>query len=375
MKILALLLAAGASANPATPLDNPDSLERQAARMLLVGSYEAHYVAGGEFDKLICGLKVGGVILFNSGRKHRNIRSEEQLARLTDKLQELALECGDAPLLISVDVEGGAVNRLSHFDALNDLKSHARLGKGSPQGTYEEASRIAETMSELGLNWTLAPVVDVNLNAKNPIIGRQGRSFSPDPETVTRHAQAFIRGLQTFGILNCIKHFPGHGSSDKDSHLGAVDVTDTARPDVELVPYRVLIHRGIVDCVMTAHIYNREIDPEWMASLSSRTIQGILRSEIGFDGVVVTDDLDMGAVTRFHKIPRAAVLAVRAGSDMLTLPNNRRKYNKKLPFKVHKALLEAVSSGEIPRERIAEASRRILELKSKLQSPVEPADL
>ncbi len=380
----ALLLAVAMFSQSAAALEGADgaqeSLERQAARMLLVGTYEYEYVPGGEFEKLICGLKVGGVILFDKNRRGpRNIRSQEQLTRLTAKLQELAFECGDGPLLIAVDVEGGVVNRLSGFKALKNLKSHAQLGEGNPRRTYDEASRIARVMEETGLNWTLAPVVDVNLNPKNPVIGRYGRSFSQDPETVARHAQAFIQGLSSFGILNCVKHFPGHGSSDKDSHLGTADVTDTARPDVELTPYRILIDRGIVDCVMTAHIYDRTVDPDWIASLSSRTIQGILRREIGFEGVVVTDDLDMGAVTRFYKVPRAAVLAVRAGSDMLTLANNRNKYDKRLPYRVHEALLEAVESGEIPRERIAAASRRILELKSKLKSEIprrtEPEEL
>jgi beta-N-acetylhexosaminidase len=223
-------------------------------------------------------------------------------------------------------------------------------------------------MHAAGLNWTLAPVVDINLNPKNPVIGRYGRSFSSDPEIVTRHAHAFIRGLRSYNILNCIKHYPGHGSSRKDSHLSAVDVTETSRPAIELFPYNVLIDRNVVDCVMTAHIYDKKVDPNWIVTFSSKAIMGDLREKIGFEGVVISDDLQMKAVTRRHTLAEAAVLSIAAGNDMVTISNNRTKYKRNLARHIHEAIVDAVLDGKISRERIKEASGRVQKMKSRLLS-------
>jgi len=352
------------------PWDNPDSLERSAARTLLIGTRGAKHVPGDEFETLICDLKVGGIILFDRdvAKKGapRNIRSPEQVRALTKQLHELARFCGDPPLLIAVDEEGGAVNRLSSFPELRKVKSHAELGKGDPRATFSEAEKIARAMHAAGLNWTLAPVVDVNINPQNPVIGRHGRSFSADPDVVTRHAHAFIRGLNSFGILNCIKHYPGHGSSKDDSHLNAVDISDTSQPYKELFPFRVLIDRGIVDCVMTAHIYDKKVDPKWIVTFSSKALTGDLRGELGFKGVVVSDDLQMKAVTKRYSLAQAAVMTLSAGSDMVTISNNRSRYEENLARSVHDAIMDAVRDGRLSEERIREASGRVRAMKEKL---------
>ncbi|MEE8424175.1 MAG: glycoside hydrolase family 3 N-terminal domain-containing protein [Elusimicrobiota bacterium] len=361
--LAALLLPLSASAAP-------DSLDREVARMLLVGTRGFRVEAGDAFEHLICGVKVGGLLFFDSDSTAngapRNIHGREQISELTKDLQALAKKCGDAPLLIAADVEGGVVNRLSMLPEVRWTKRRDVLGKGSPRGTYLEAKKIGKAMRETGLNWNLAPVVDLNLNPDSPAIGRWGRSFSDDPITVTRHAEAFIEALRSNGILNCIKHFPGHGSSAGDSHLGAVDVTKTADLRLELRPYERLIDRGVVDCVMTAHIYNRNLDPNHIITFSSAAIIGILRDEMGFDGVVVSDDLQMKAVTRRTSVERAAVLAILAGTDIVTISNNLSRFDGSLVTRVHKAIVGAVKRGTIPRERIREANRRILALKARV---------
>lgn len=339
--------------------------------MLLIGTRGETVEPGGDLEKLVCELKVGGLLLFDkdvaSGGGPRNVRSMSQLSRLTRDLQALARRCGDAPLLIAADVEGGVVNHLSALAELSETRSPLSLGRGTPRGTFRQARRMAEVMQAAGVNWNLAPVVDLNLNPENPAIGLWGRSFSDDPGKVARHARAFIEGLDTGGVLNCLKHFPGHGSSAGDSHEEIVDVSASARPELELKPYRALIRAELVDCVMTAHIRNDRIDPGAIATFSSATIQGLLRGKLGYDGLVLSDDLQMSAVLNDRSLEEAAVLAVRAGTDMLTLSNNRNDYDDGLGALIHEALLDAVERGELPAARIRESSARILRLKAELQ--------
>ncbi|MBI5596904.1 MAG: glycoside hydrolase family 3 protein [Elusimicrobia bacterium] len=364
----ALVSGAAVTASPVAVV--PDDLARQAASMLLVGAPGDEVKAGGAFEELICGLKVGGIILFDrdtGGRgEPRNIRSREQVARLTREMQALARRCGDAPLLLAADVEGGVVNRLAPLDGLDDLPSAAELGAGSTERTRAAGRRIGEAMAQAGLNWDLAPVVDLDLNADSPAIGRWKRSFSDDPKVVARHARAFAEGLYEHGVLSCLKHFPGHGSSRGDSHKGAVDVTETARPGLEMEPYRILIEQDLADCVMPGHLYNENLDPEDIATVSTAVVTGLLREELGYDGIVLTDDLQMGAVKESYSLEEAAVRAVVAGADMLTLSNAEGRRDADKAKRVLAALLNAVKDGRLSRRRIVEANLRIKRFKSRL---------
>ena len=191
--------------------------------------------------------------------------------------------------------------------------------------TEVEARRMAVTLREAGINWNLAPVVDVGVNPLNPAVVALGRTFSSDPDQVVAHARAFIKGMHAEGILTALKHFPGHGSSQRDSHAGFVDVTDTADLDAELLPYRVLIEEGLADSVMTAHVFNRGLDPWDPATLSRYTINGILRSRFGYKGVVVSDDLLMGAIDKHYGLEEAAALALDAGVDVLLIADDMPK--------------------------------------------------
>ena len=358
-----LLLAAG-------PSCAQDGLYHQVGRMLLVGTRGDAVRPGEDFERLVCGLKVGGVLLFDTEgdpqRTPRNIRSKGQLKRLTSDLQALARRCGNPPLLIAADLEGGSVNRMSPVRGLEDVPSHAQLGAGDPRQTLATARRIGRVMAETGVNWDLAPVVDLRLNPKNPVIGAWGRSFSSDPGEVALHAEAFARGLSENGILNCIKHFPGHGSSRQDSHRGAVDISETADSLQELWPFKELVRTGLADCVMAAHVYHREIDTERMVTVSPAALKDLLRRGLRFEGVALSDDMQMGALRDRYSLEEASVLAVNAGMDMLIVANSLGSYDASAAVRVHRALVEGVRKGRIPPSRIREANRRILELKSRL---------
>ncbi len=365
---LALVLAAQS-------LAAKETLERKIGRMLLVGTRGAEVKEGGDFEGLVCDLGVGGVLLFDRAptgpNRKRNILSKFQLQLLTESLQSLAIRCGDSPLLIAADVEGGRVNRLSSLEGLQNVKSAAWLGQRSSSRTYEEGVRIAAAMQESGVNWNLAPVVDVDINPENPVIAKLHRSFSPEPGVVSDHAKAFVRAHRDHSVLTCLKHFPGHGSSRDDSHEGAVDTTKAANLDAELQPYRELLFSGMVDCIMPGHLYNRDLDADHMVTLSSTVITGMIREELGFDGVVLSDDMQMGAVKKTMPIGEAAVQAVLAGVDMLTLSYSRARKQRGAARTVHRALVAAVREGRLPESRIDEANRRILELKSRVETNFE----
>ncbi|GBD13305.1 Beta-hexosaminidase [bacterium HR24] len=206
--------------------------------------------------------------------------------------------------------------------------------------------------------------MDVNLNPQNPIIGRLGRSFSADPRAVTDHALEFIRAHHQRGVLCTLKHFPGHGSSRADTHLGFVDVTDTWSP-VELEPYRHIIAAGEADVVMTAHVFNARLDPDYPATLSRKTIGGLLRGELGFQGVVMSDDLQMGAIRERYSYERAVELCILAGVDLLAIANNSI-YEPDIVPRTVDLVERLVRQGRVPEERIRESYARIQRLKSRL---------
>ncbi|MGH7393328.1 MAG: glycoside hydrolase family 3 N-terminal domain-containing protein, partial [Candidatus Rokuibacteriota bacterium] len=295
------------------------SLSDELGQLLLVGFHGTTINEDPALQRLLCDTRVGGIVLFG-----RNVVDAAQLAQLTAAARERARACTGRPLLVAVDAEGGAVMRLAPTAGWTATLSAAELGRANDVTVTElEARRIGGMLRETGVNWNLAPVVDVGYNAANTVIVGAGRSFSPDPRVVVEHARAFVRGMREAGLLTALKHFPGHGSSFGDSHLGFVDVTDTARADVELLPYRALIADGLADSVMTAHVVNRWLDPFYPATLSRRTIDRLLRGDLGFHGVVVSDDLRMGAIEQHHGMGEAALLALAAGVDLLLIADDR----------------------------------------------------
>lgn len=337
-------------------------LNPRLGELLLVGFHGTALQDNADLDRLLCETRVAGVILFA-----RNIVDAAQTARLTRELTARARACTGRPLLVAVDAEGGRVMRLGPAAGWTATLSHQDLGQaGDLAQTELEARRIGGMLRDAGINWNLAPVIDVGYNPANPVIVGVGRSFGANPKLVAAQARAYITGMHAAGILTAVKHFPGHGSSVDDSHAGFVDVTDTARPDVELVPYRLLLAEGVVDAVMTAHVYNRHLDAWVPATLSRPTIDGVLRSQLGWRGVVVSDDMRMGAIEQHYGAGDAAVRALRAGVDLILIADDRLPGDRSASAETLEAIRRALRRGRLPAGQVDEALARIDTLRSRL---------
>lgn len=311
----------------------------------------------------------GAAIFFSE-----NFNDPEQTLRLTADMQTAMTESGGVPLIISTDQEGGFISRVSY--GTSGPGSMAIAATGNPENAKRMGAIYGEELSLLGINTDYAPVMDINNNYLNPVIGI--RSFSDDPETVSAYGLAFMEGLRESGTIATLKHFPGHGCTDTDSHTGfpKIDSTYEELKQFELVPFQKAIDAG-ADMIMTAHIQYPNIEKETYTSVStgeqvylpatmSRTIlTDILRDDMGYEGVVVTDALGMAAVADNFSKDDAITLAVNAGADMLILPvvmNKKIFYEDK---EMIDAALKLAEEGKISMERIGESVRRILTLKEK----------
>ncbi len=319
---------------------------------------EEHWVV-----RAICEERLGGVILFdrNVDGSVQNVSSPAQLLELTAALQKY----GQGRLLISVDQEGGQVCRLKARDGFPETVSAKILADYDEQEAFAAAEEMAVTLAAYGINFNLGPVVDLDLNPDNPIIGRYGRSFSGDPERVIRYARIIIQAHHRHGIGCCLKHFPGHGSAGADSHLGFVDATGDWQ-EKELIPFARLIREGLADAVMTAHIINRGLDPQGLpATLSGAVINGLLRKGYGYSGVVVSDDLQMLAITREWGFAEAVRRAVLAGVDLLVIGNNLERREDALTVGV-RCIQKMLDRGEIDADYIEASLKRIAVLRDKI---------
>lgn len=304
---------------------------------------------------------IGWIVLFDyddvTKTFRRNIRSPEQLKALTQSVRKHFSHL----FVVSIDQEGGIVNRLKPAYGFPETYSHKFLGEmNDTDFTYRHASLIAKTLKEHGITLNLAPVLDLALNRENKIIYGKDRCFSDDPEKVTDHARAYIRAHRNHGVLTAVKHFPGHGSSTADTHLGMVDVTGTWSED-EIVPYRTLIKENMLDMVMTTHVFNKNLDPDYPATLSRKIITGILREQLGFEGVVMTDDLQMLAIKDHFGLERAIELALNAGADIINVGNNM-EYNEDICGRIVGIMMDLVEKKKISEERIDESFRRLEKL-------------
>lgn len=284
--------------------------------------------------QLIKDYHLGGVILFG-----KNIVDQEQLIRFTDDLQKAS---GEIPLLIAIDQEGGNVSRIPGG---TNMPGNMALGAtGSKELAYQVGYTIGRELKELGINLNFAPVMDVNINPANQVIGI--RSFGDDPRLVAELGVQYARGLQEAGVGAVAKHFPGHGDTDVDSHLGLPSILhDLDRLEaVELKPFREAIAAG-VDMIMTAHVIFPVIDETGLpATLSYPVLTGLLRQEMGFEGVIVTDAFTMKAIADHFGESEAVVTAIKAGADLILMPRDVGL--------AHRSILEAVASGELSEEQI-----------------------
>lgn len=305
----------------------------------------------------------GGVILFK-----RNIESLEQVVALNTELFELG-RSATAPFVVSVDQEGGRVARLRGIMTdIPSMRAVGTLAEDDPELPYRLGAMMARELVALGFHWDFAPVVDVDTNPANPVIGE--RSFSRDPHAVARIAARFTAGMQGAGVAGSAKHFPGHGDTDTDSHhaLPRLPHPLARLEEVELVPFRAAVQAGVAS-VMTAHVMFPALDPEEPATLSPAILDGLLRKKLGYDGVVVSDDLEMAAVADRYGIEELVRKGLLAGVDQFLVCHDPDKQASAV-----EAAHRLVESGRVPRARVEEALRRVSAMKAKfVGAPAAPS--
>lgn len=353
------IVAICALQTPTTP--PPDSLDIKIGQMIMMGIESRTLTA--DQDPLLEELrtyKLGGVVLFE--KNIAGTDSKDNLRKLISTLKKNAA----LPLLVTIDEEGGKVHRLKEKYGFVSMPSAAYLGKlNNPDSTLFYNRRLAAQLAELGINFNYAPSVDLAVNANNTVIVKKERSFSAEQGIVSKQALLCIRAHHEKGVKTILKHFPGHGSSTADSHLGIVDVSDTWNFK-ELLPYHSILESGTCDAIMTAHIINRNWDSTLLpGTLSGRVVNGMLRGLLGYRGVVFSDDMQMHAISENYGLEKSMELAINAGVDILMYGNNVSPKDKPLTAtEVHATIRKLVLEGKVSRERINEAYGRILHLKS-----------
>ncbi|HEX8997314.1 MAG TPA: beta-N-acetylhexosaminidase [Ktedonobacterales bacterium] len=329
------------------------TLDQRIGQLLIAGFHGAS--VSPEIAELITRRHIGGVILFS-----RNIREPRQVMSLIASLQGLAKDAGHpAPLLIAVDQENGVVRRFGQGVTVFP-GAMAIAATGSVELAYQVTLATGRELRALGVNMNLAPVLDVNNNPANPVIGV--RSFGEDPREVARFGVAAIRGYRDAGVISCAKHFPGHGDTIADSHLSLPVIPHTLeRLDaVELAPFKAAIESD-VDSVMMGHpafpqLMGSTLEP---ATISPRIVRELLRTRMGYEGVVTTDDMEMRAITNTVGTARGVALALRAGCDVALVSHHYDEQARSLD-----AVRAAVASGELPEERVRQSAERVLRLKA-----------
>ncbi|MBN9222425.1 MAG: glycoside hydrolase family 3 protein [Mesorhizobium sp.] len=353
----------GTDAKPVTSRKPDDSsLRTMIGQMILVGftgtSVDAAPVVA--VRQKIANGSIGGVMYLSD-----NVSDRSHVAAMNTAF---AAANSTLPPFISVDEEGGAIARLTAGNGFHEVPAAVNVARNlSPRGAYELYSGLATELHEWGFNLNFGPVVDLNVNPANPIIGKLGRSFSGNPELVAQYGAAFVRAHRDAGIITTLKHFPGHGSSSTDSHKGLADVSGTWSRR-ELVPFRKLINAGYADSVMVGHLYDKSLqkgEAVGPASLSSAIVNGLLRKQLGFAGVVLSDDLQMGAVEKSYSFTAAVVRAVEAGDDILIFSNHKNP-DAELPEKVIDILMAEAHRNPVVAANIVKSFAKISALKASL---------
>ena len=379
LTVIALVLAlmgCGNQNTQNTQITEPEpeyTLEENIGMMLLVGfrGTELDYNKNIEIISALRDYHVGSVILFDydvpTGTRGRNIKDAEQLRMLCKQLRSFATVDN---LLIGIDQEGGYVSRLSTKYGFPKIPSAQKCATKGEDTVRLYADLTGQMLKEIGINLDFAPVADVNVNPRCPVIGGIERSFSNDPAVVRRCCLIWANELLNHNVISCFKHFPGHGSATGDTHKGLVDVTDTWQR-CELEPYRMtkensyythgdpVLEYTIPGMVMTAHVVNRKLDPSGLPASLSPKITSYLRDTLGYDGIIVTDDLAMGAIVQQYSFEKAVRMAVLAGADLLCLSNNGGTYDVNMVPRAVKVIKQMVADGEVTEERIRQSADRV----------------
>ena len=338
----------------------PDDLDRKIASLIICNFEGEELNESHHIRRDIQDYGLGGVILFDThkGRPNGNISSPKQLRKLTQELKGIS----PSGFFISTDQEGGKVARLSPSSGFTSFPSARDIGQSNEQRASYVASNIASSLKHFGFNLNFAPVVDTGIN-RNNFIWKKDRIYSQDVADVTVFSKAFIDAHKSEGILTTLKHFPGHGSSNNDSHVGFVDVSETWSPN-ELEPFAALVDDAPM--IMSAHIFNKQIDAKYPATLSKLTIQELLREQLGYDGVVISDDLFMGAIKETYSLKESLKLCLNAGVDILLFVQNEG-YDEKLVPKVVRTVRQLIIDKEVSYLRVEEAFLRVQKLKKTIK--------
>lgn len=324
------------------------TLDEKIGQMILAG-FDGTEV-NEELNELIQDNKVGGVILFK-----RNIETSFQAKELIKSVKELNK---DIPLFISVDEEGGRVTRLPEDEV--KFPSSSTIGsENDKEYAYNNGRKLGNVLTSYGINMDHAPVLDIYSNPKNTVIG--DRAFGSDKKIVSTMGISTMKGLQDENIIPTVKHFPGHGDTELDSHFGLPIVNKTLEElkKFEFVPFKKAIKNGC-DVVMVSHIVLSKVDIKNPSSISKTVISEVLRGDLGFDKVVITDDMNMSAITKTTSVEKASVESIKAGSDIILIGSGVNSVKS-----VIEEIKLGIKTGDITQERIDESVYRILELKNK----------
>ncbi len=367
MRIFLLLLSLFITLNAAQITDT--QLKKMIGRMLIVGFDESYVKPTSQIITDMQQYDLGGVILFdrfyNDKKRAKNILSPYQLKKLTQHLNYFSKQ----PLFIAVDQEGGKVARLNPKYGFVKIPSAHTISKMPLKKAKKIYDTQAQMLENTGINVNFAPVVDLATNQNNKVIVGLGRSYGSDPKRVAEYAQTMIDAQTRHNIISVLKHFPGHGSSLGDSHEGFVDISNTWSQK-ELEPYKILINAHKADAIMTAHVFNAHLDNKYPATLSYKINTELLRNKLHFRGVIISDDMQMKAISANYSLKDAVTLAINSGVDILLFGNQLSRNSTK---EIVDTIFEQVKNKKIPFERIIESNRRIAALHVKnsiIQKPI-----
>ena len=367
MKFFLLLFTLFIALNAASITDT--QLKKMIGQMLIVGFEDSYIEPTAQIVSDMQQYNLGGVILFdrfyNDKQRKKNILSPYQLQRLTKDLKYFAKK----PLFIAIDQEGGKVARLNPKYGFKKIPSAFAVSKMDLKRAKKIYNTQAKMIQTSGVNVNFAPVVDLSINPKNKVIVALERSYGSNPKKVAQYAQTMIDAQTAHNIISVLKHFPGHGSSFGDSHKGFVDISNTWSK-TELEPYKLLINAHKADAIMTAHVFNSHLDTKYPATLSYKINTELLRDKMHFKGVIISDDMQMKAISANYSLEDATSLAINSGVDIL-LFGNQLSYNS--TKEIVDTIFKQVKNKKIPLSRIIESNKRIANLHVKnsiIQRPI-----
>lgn len=335
-------------------------LKKKIAKMLIMGFDTLSASKEDAVYSWVKDLGIAGVILFDKfykdKNKAKNIQNPQQLKALTSDLHAISKN----KLFIAIDQEGGRVARLKQGDGFCATPSAKDLGSTGESEAKVQYKKLAKELQELGVNIDFAPLVDLGINQQSEVIYKLDRTYSDKADVVSKFSEIFMDQLHQHKVSSCLKHFPGHGSAHGDSHEGFVDSSDVWN-EIELQPYKQLLPK--TKMIMTAHVFNKNIDDKYPATLSYKTNTKLLREKLGYEGVIIGDDLQMGAIKEHYHNKEALKLSINSGVDLVMYCNQLGLDD---PAQIIDTVFNLVKEGEIKLQRIEEANQRIDKLLSEI---------